>query len=64
MKSSAKFPSFICLQGGTRQLAEEKRRQEAMEDNYNLVWKQDGFTSAPVSEKQSSLEHEDSDESR
>jgi hypothetical protein len=43
---------------------EEKKRQEVMEDNYNLVWNQDGFTSAAASEKQSSLEHEENDESR
>jgi hypothetical protein len=41
---------------------EEKKRQEAMEDNYNLVWNQDGFASASGSK--SSLEHEDNDENR
>lgn len=58
-----KVLQIVFLQGGTQQLMEEKKRQEAMEDNYNLVWNQDSFTSATVSEKQSSLEHEDNDES-
>jgi hypothetical protein len=56
------FWRFICLQGGSQQLMEEKKRQEAMEDNYNLVWNQDGFASASGSK--SSLEHEDNDENR
>lgn len=33
-----------------------------MEDNYNLVWNQNGFTSAARGEKQTTLDHEDSDE--
>lgn len=48
------------MQGGTRELMKEKKRQEIMEGNYNLVWKQDGLESADVNkEKPSSNEHED-----
>ena len=39
----------------------EKKRQEAMEDNYNLVWNQDGFTSATGNQQPSSPENEDNE---
>lgn len=34
------------LLGGSEQLVKEKERQDRLEDNYNLIWRQDGFTSA------------------
>lgn len=47
------------LLGGNREFQEEKERQEKLEDNYNLVWNHGGFASV---KKESSNEHEDSDE--
>lgn len=50
------------LLGGNQEFMKEKERQEKMEENYNLVWSQDGFESAK--KEYSTTDNENSDEGR